>query len=54
MCSNVFKRVQTCLNTKGITQYSCKTDVPGWSDVHMNTFIHSSVSPLLVDIASYN
>ena len=55
-----FLYVQTCsklflmLCTKGITWYSCKTDVPWWRDVHMNTFIHSPVSPLLVDIASYN
>ena len=40
--------------TKGITQYSCKTDVPGWRDIHMNTSIHSPVSPLIVSIASYN
>ena len=64
-CSNLFKcihfiYVQTWSKlflmwcTKGITRYSCKTDVPWWRDVHMNTFIHSPVSPLLVDIASYN
>ena len=38
----------------GLTQHSCKTNVPRWRDVHMNTFIHSPVNPLLVDIASYN
>ena len=64
LVQNLFKcvhfiYVQTCSKlflmwcTKGITQYSCKTDVPWWRDVHMNTFIHSPVSPLLVDIASY-
>ena len=52
-CSNVFKCVQMWC-TKGIIQYSCKTDVPWWKDVHMNSFIHSPVSPLSVDIASYN
>ena len=35
-----------------------ETPPPSWkknilSDVHMNTFIHNPVSPLLVDIASY-
>ena len=65
LVQNLFKcvhfiYVQTCSKlflmwcTKGITRYSCKTDVPWWRDVHMNTFIHSPVSPLLVDIASYN
>ena len=38
----------------GLTQHSCKTNVPRWRDIHMNTFIHSPVNPLLVDIASYN
>ena len=38
----------------GLTQHSCKTNVPRWRDVHMNTFIHSPVNPLLVDIASYS
>ena len=65
LVQNLFKcvhfiYVQTCSKlflmwcTKGITRYSCKTDVPWWRDVHMNTFIHSPVNPLLVDIASYN
>ena len=60
LVQDLLKCVQTCSKlvqmrcTKGITQYSCKTDVPWWRDVHMNTFIHSPVSPLLVDIASYN
>ena len=40
--------------TSGITQYSSQAIVPGWRDVLMNTFIHSPVSPLIVDIASYN
>ena len=38
----------------GLTQHSCKTNVPRWRNVHMNTFIHSPVNPLLVDIASYS
>ena len=65
MCSDALKCVQMCSNlfktcskqmwcTKGIIQYFCKTDVPWRRDAHMNTFIHSPVSPLLVYIASYN
>ena len=60
ICSSMFncvppysKLIQVRCN-KVILQHSCKTDVPWWRDVHMNTFIHSPVSPSLFDIASYN
>ena len=60
MYSNVFICVQTCSKlvlmwcAMGLTQHSCKTNVPRWRDVNMNTFFHSPVNPLLVDIASYS
>ena len=47
MCSNM---VKTSRSQKPLPVGPC----PGWRDVHMNTFIHSPVSPLIVGIASYN
>ena len=49
-----FKNTSQQLRMLIVTQHSCKTNIPRWRDVHMNTFIHSPVNPLLVDIASYS
>ena len=52
MYSNVFICVQTC--SKLVLMWSAMGLAPRWRDIHMNTFIHSPVNPLLVDIISYN